>query len=335
MKKSTLNFAKILILSPLIIISGCGDNEKIGNLKKHVFNYVDDTISLGNALDSKEICKSTRWNEYTDDRNRNVISYTCDLQNFSNIFENFIDLDIEYYKNETGKIIDKNNNAIEINNSRIEQWKKLVSALNKIRNNNIDKEYNDVSKKLYVNTHDYRFIFNKSHGYSVNQYYDKELQNKMINLESKIRDIIIDSGVLQDFYYDLGLSRSYTEDIDYLKISESEMESIFKGKVESYSEAINESKKIINEQENSLKEREDFLSKTKNKMLPKYITQTIVFSTDNIDPKPIECGFKFILANKKEIKFTPNNCFNMSYSSEYERSYMNMFNIIFRKYINN
>ncbi|EJO1873261.1 hypothetical protein NRC09_003257 [Salmonella enterica] len=328
-------FLKSTILIPFFFVTACGDSEKIESLKSHVFNYIDNSISLGNALSSRKMCSSTKWEEFKDDRNRDAVRYKCDLTNYSDIFEGFVDSDLNFYRTKISTNIENNNKLISLYNERITQLDNLTSAINKIKSKNIDKEYNNISTELGYDTHNYDFLFDDSRGYIVNEYRDKDLQAKLVTLEDEIRNIVVQSGVKKEFYYDLGLSRSYTDNIDYLKISDSDLNDIFKSKLKNYNDAIDEAEKNIKTQEDFLKEREEALSTVRNKMLPKNISQTVVFSTDNKEPTPTQCTFKFTFKGEKDIDFTPDGCFSMSYESEYNQSYIDMFHMIFRKFISN
>lgn len=67
---------KILIILPLLLLTACEDDDRINQVKSLVLD-TDISITLGNALDHREVCEKMLWSQYEDEKGRPVVEYRC------------------------------------------------------------------------------------------------------------------------------------------------------------------------------------------------------------------------------------------------------------------
>ena len=90
-------------------LSACG-NDPINAVKK---SYIDGakTTTVENALTSREVCKSEKWNSFKDERGRTVVNYICEVVDGNDFLKKKRDDHIDYLTKDT-----QNSLRIEINN---------------------------------------------------------------------------------------------------------------------------------------------------------------------------------------------------------------------------
>ncbi|MFQ0994288.1 hypothetical protein ACGH6Q_04550 [Gilliamella sp. BG2] len=71
---------KITIVLSVLILTACGDSSQVKQVKDYVYDNVDSTLTVGNALDNRNICNKTKWDSYKDERDRNIVEYTCEFK---------------------------------------------------------------------------------------------------------------------------------------------------------------------------------------------------------------------------------------------------------------
>lgn len=67
---------KIIVLTSIVLLSGCGDSNEIQQVKDMV-TYSDNTITIGNAFEHRSMCLEVKWEKIKDTRERNIVRYTC------------------------------------------------------------------------------------------------------------------------------------------------------------------------------------------------------------------------------------------------------------------
>lgn len=84
--KKTVQTAPLL-LSCLGLLAGCDGNTN--TVKDQVYPEIDSSMPLGKALKTRTDCEAGEWDSYSDDRGRDVVSYTCTLpQLYLDTFKN-------------------------------------------------------------------------------------------------------------------------------------------------------------------------------------------------------------------------------------------------------
>ncbi|OCG44399.1 hypothetical protein A9G28_00160 [Gilliamella sp. Fer1-1] len=71
---------KITIVLSVLILTACGDSSQVKQVKDYVYDNIDSTLTVGNALDNRNICNKTKWDSYKDERDRNIVEYTCEFK---------------------------------------------------------------------------------------------------------------------------------------------------------------------------------------------------------------------------------------------------------------
>ncbi|MBS0917582.1 hypothetical protein [Providencia rettgeri] len=69
---------KLSFLAMSMLLAGCGDNANIQQVKDMV-TLNDNTITVGNALDHRSVCEKVNWETGLDERNRDIVRYTCSI----------------------------------------------------------------------------------------------------------------------------------------------------------------------------------------------------------------------------------------------------------------
>ena len=69
---------KLSFLAMSMLLVGCGDNANIQQVKDMV-TLNDNTITVGNALDHRSLCEKVNWETGLDERNRDIVRYTCSI----------------------------------------------------------------------------------------------------------------------------------------------------------------------------------------------------------------------------------------------------------------
>lgn len=75
-EKMRLKMKKLTFLAASLLLAGCGDNANIQQVKDMV-TLNDNTITVGNALDHRSVCEKVKWETVHDERNRDIVRYTC------------------------------------------------------------------------------------------------------------------------------------------------------------------------------------------------------------------------------------------------------------------
>ena len=87
MKKKYLT---VIIFFTSILLTGCGSN--VDMVKDGVMNF-NKTITVGQAFDNWNNCKSSNWEEFETDNGMKIVQFTCsskDVKEFMNIVKGFL-----------------------------------------------------------------------------------------------------------------------------------------------------------------------------------------------------------------------------------------------------
>lgn len=68
-----------LVFAGAVLLSGCWGRGDIRVVKDSVWTAMPDT-TIGKALDSRSLCKSTGWRAFDDERKRRIVEYTCEYK---------------------------------------------------------------------------------------------------------------------------------------------------------------------------------------------------------------------------------------------------------------
>lgn len=91
----------------LLLLSACKDEGRINQVKSSVLD-TDMSITLGNALDHREVCEQTSWSQYDDEKGRPTVEYRCTLSEPTYLPE-FRSLRSRYQNNLNKNLRDYNN----------------------------------------------------------------------------------------------------------------------------------------------------------------------------------------------------------------------------------
>lgn len=67
---------KLWLMPILLLLSACQDEDRINQVKSLVQDN-DTSVTLGNALDHREVCEQSRWSQFDDEKGRPVVEYRC------------------------------------------------------------------------------------------------------------------------------------------------------------------------------------------------------------------------------------------------------------------
>ncbi|MEX6315003.1 hypothetical protein AB6G19_16165 [Providencia manganoxydans] len=316
---------KIIVILAVLWLSACGESQNITQLKAHIFHF-DDSIKLGNALDSRKMCSNTDWVEMIDNRHREVVVYTCELTKFDSFYREFIDKDI----NNIDAAVQNNKDIIKAREAAIEQVTLSGNAMDTLAKKGILQAYNDLTTfreidgkyqlGIIVTPDNYRFL-QTGILYQVKGEDRLEDKQKVLDLQKTIINEFKRAGVKPDAYYSLGLA-SY----DMFGRTTDNRNQIIARQISSLNDDIALSKKSLA----SLNDKKVALEKVKKGFADIEIKQVIMFSIDNEEPKPISCEFILTWGNE-HYSVTPSNCFQMSYASVYTNGYRNMLFSLYQK----
>ncbi|OCG35795.1 hypothetical protein A9G29_01815 [Gilliamella sp. Fer2-1] len=78
-KKGNFYMKKYFIIIVVLFLTACGDSEEVKRVKALIYPQLDQTITVGNALENREICKSVNWKFLKDEKKRDIVEYNCNL----------------------------------------------------------------------------------------------------------------------------------------------------------------------------------------------------------------------------------------------------------------
>lgn len=245
---------KITIILSVLTLTACGDSSQVKQVKDYVYDNIDSTLTVGNALDNRNICNKMKWDSYKDERDRNIVEYTCEFKKdrpnqflnltFSGIAENlktmFVDKNInitldDYEKFKTEEERNKNvnyphytvyKNYIDAKarsyieaKTRLVIYEKLKKALLEIEKNDALTRYQENRKYLLSNKETIIKEIREGERYKEVNYLGQHViswyrQNNVI--ESIYGSEQGNDGIISynQFFYDKNSRREATTDID-------------------------------------------------------------------------------------------------------------------------
>jgi len=85
-----------ILLTVVILFSGCSEDSvnlsNIEKVKNGVMNF-DKSITIGQAFDNWNSCKNKEWNEFTTDNQKQIVKFTCKINNLDCTIQWAINLD--------------------------------------------------------------------------------------------------------------------------------------------------------------------------------------------------------------------------------------------------
>lgn len=100
------NLSKIILLIIVLFFSGCGGNI---DLVKNGVLAINDSITVGNAIEKWKVCDSVKWSEFVSDNGRDIVEANCKIKKQ---YQNDI---IKYYLQNAKHITKQKINANKIN----------------------------------------------------------------------------------------------------------------------------------------------------------------------------------------------------------------------------
>lgn len=129
-----MKFLRVIPLALSALLAGCfgGDISTVKNSKLQSW----PAFTVGQLLDKREGCTKTKWEKFTDDRNRAIVQYTCESDAVRDVFSNKIARDIA--SNDSLKALLRENAAKELEHeerslssteTKLAEQTKLVTTL--------------------------------------------------------------------------------------------------------------------------------------------------------------------------------------------------------------
>jgi len=146
---------KYIIISSVLLLSSCdGGSDNIKKVKDISTNY-DSTITIGNAFEHRDICSSVKWSSDNDDRGRDIVSYTCDLDSkyINDYFNNrFSDVEDAINK-KIDKDVSSNIGQVMYSRSNVDELSKIKSAIESFNADGLYTAYQESVKRLEEEVH--------------------------------------------------------------------------------------------------------------------------------------------------------------------------------------
>ena len=171
-------FKPIAITVTAIFIFGCADNDV--RMVKDAYLNIDSSVTVGDALDNKEICETTNWHSYEDDRGRVFVRHECHFKGFKENIHKLLTSRIDHADSWGEEIssgtISEINKTIDWHNERLEQYRKNINSI----------DVYDAEQELYTSTgsSERRRVYLIA---SIDRYQDRDdsLEEKISNLNKK------------------------------------------------------------------------------------------------------------------------------------------------------
>ncbi|MDK9585733.1 hypothetical protein [Lelliottia wanjuensis] len=130
----------------ILFISGCNDNS-VSTVKESINYSINDTLTIGKALESRTDCINGKWNSSKDNRDRIIVTYECELP------QHYLDVYMSIREQNDLKSLNANilvnNNEIKEAHKMLSQWeqeKRILDELFKPFLNNHSGELEQLSK---------------------------------------------------------------------------------------------------------------------------------------------------------------------------------------------
>lgn len=322
---------KLVLVLFCMVGTGCTD-ENVDKVQKAKWND-DPSTTFGDMLNNRPICKETDWSSVTEN-GITTVSYSCELTNYDNQLLRIVNRDIIKHEKDNEKMLRKYKEDIDISDFRLDQLSRLEKAIEELNENGIAGLYKLSTEKLNMNNLDYSYVFKGPIEPIVPvEGYDDEAQKNLYTSLKIIQETFLRHGLVREAYTHVGLNRSKTKNIDYLKLNKEDRD-----KWLSFDRDLITQRKIstvnaLKELETNLPKQVERYNKLGNMRLVASIKQNAAYQlVDNI-PVPVMCRFDYVTFNGVNITIDDDTkkCFNMAYSASYDLDFQELFNGIYQK----
>lgn len=322
-------------------LSGCFEENIIETVKGLTFSTIDPTLTLGNALDTRKMCKEVKWWLATDDRKREVVNYSCDLSGVTDYFTQWNDDAInKYLADNEGRLKQV---KLDAENAKKDAAlrQKYFSFVERLDKQNVIAALARVKKNTPAITVMSRFAFEPDDdraekigipaevmdSFTIgSKFYTKELSKKEYGADFSVT------------YFNTFMMRDFEELIDGLNAGKTILELI-----EAQKEAANIADADAAEAEGKAetleyqftKEGIAYRRQTLEANQPIKVVQHLVFAPTETTPVLLSCEFDFYTPNSKEkvaykkVVSNGSTCLVETYKSEYDKFYNDMFKTIY------
>lgn len=310
---------KITLCISCVLLGGCfGDND-VQTLKKVVFPEVDNGVTVGEALDKRDMCKATSWDIQKKDKN--VIDYTCELSDFNSMFESFRTQLTKKETKELTKRVAETKTAVEGIDSGIENLEKAKSLISELNAKGLFDKYVEGAKALGIEPN-YGFITDESKNYVYRHNRKKDLQNNYIQIQKDIKEIadkyevdsVLLTTTLSALSDKLGKINEFDKVTEYLDSLHAELKN-----------RQNDNLDVIKDLKTKIQNIKALINTAHMAAEPKKIVQVVNFSKSKDKFSLQDCVFKLTLNDGKEVSLTSEHCFPMSYDKAYTDDYKKLF----------
>lgn len=331
---------KILYFLPMLII-GCGDSSNVTSVKGMVLDYVDNSITLGNALDTRKICSSVKWDEYKDSRNREIVRYTCVFNEYKNYFSDYVNLSEIEVSNYSNKINSQaqETEKIEINlKNRIKEATNYYNAVMSIDDDVLDKYkgYFSFDRSKPIIDGKYDFLLSDEIA-TYREGTNKEEYDDLIKLQKIILSVFEKKGITKDKFNEY---QQWPQNggfpsglVLFADNSKDNVRATYNSYMENINNTIEQNNKLITDANINIKKQQERISNSKDVIESLKIEQVIEFSINEGEPVIMGCDFEFYNGSKPIGKANNLNCLRMAYDDSYNDNYINLFKFAYENFI--
>ena len=126
-----------ILITSTALLSACG-NDHIDAVKNMEF-FHDDTLTLGQALDTRPVCADTQWDSFEDEKGRTIVEYSCEIEGSGEFFagvyehkvqalEDKLNAEVEAFDAEKTRLSD----ILAAGESKLEETQEKLASLNKM-----------------------------------------------------------------------------------------------------------------------------------------------------------------------------------------------------------
>lgn len=297
------------------------DSSKIEEVKSYIYKDIDRTLTLGNALATRDMCKSISWDFKVDSRKREVVEYTCELTGYQEYMEQF--------SSEGAKLEQLKTKYTEMLGAK-QDAEMYVAFMEEMEKQKVFATFAEIKKKTPG--------INKMSLFVRGQTYDGAIEagisEKLINKFMKA------SKIYNDALKDEELSALADDPINSSMLDEMTNKGSYNHKMFlSYMDGLNKIRSGKYANINTVKEEIDYIErqqakakKSKAAAPATRVVQTIGFTMIKDRPMVVNCNFSYYdnpsKAKPKAVERVDSYsvCLKESYQAEYDDFYTGVFN---------
>lgn len=336
------NFNRAVLVTLIAsALTGCFGEDKIKEVKGLTYDNIDPTNTLGNALDTRKMCKETKWEAGKDERKREVVTYTCELTGYEVYFSQWND-------NYVGQLA-------AINLPKLEQAKRDYDRVKEDKKNDlhyfafVEKmgKQNVIPALALVKKKTPSIVSIANFAMDQTAERAKEIGVPEENIPafvtaSKLYTSALESKEYGDDFIPIFVNRGYRSSFEAI------IDAVNEGKtagdvIEIQKKELYNSDKNIADAKEALDKIESVASVAGLEKIrqsweanqPVKIVQRIVYATSSVNPQLLTCEFEFYTPNSKSAiaykkKVESNTtCLQISYQSGYSKFYTDMLGKVF------